>query len=414
MNAQHWAILVDNSSPKTVFIESLLKGPIPKGLEYFKDQQGLLFSKKTLSEFIDEEEKHDRKIITDTRTQNLKTMSSGEQKKVLLAFLLEQAPDFIILDNVFDHLDSKTRETVKTTLQKASTTISLIQVVSRKTDILVFTEHMVQMGPGGDIDHVLEFEDRSDSRTQELFVEQRIPEPLEPMSYDAPIVIKLKDIRVSYEGRCILDHINWTIEKGSFWELRGANGSGKTTILSMITGENPKGYGQELYLFGQKKGSGESVWELKQKIGYFTPAMTDNFTGYHSVIHMVISGLYDSIGLYIRPTAAQLRLAKAWLQLIGMWHLKDALFQELGTGQKRMVMCIRAMIKHPVLLILDEPTTGLDDESARMFVSLVNRFAQESDTTVIFVSHRSEPGLNADQVYQLTMTPKGAKGEVLY
>ncbi|WKX74833.1 ABC transporter ATP-binding protein [Zobellia laminariae] len=159
----------------------------------------------------------------------------------------------------------------------------------------------------------------------------------------------------------------------------------------MITGENPKGYGQELYIFGRKKGTGESVWEIKKRIGYFTPSMTDKFTGYHSVSHMIISGFYDSVGLYINPTEAQLRLAKEWLTLIGLWDMKDALFHDLSMGQKRLIMCARAMIKHPPLLILDEPTAGLDDDSAALFVALVNKFATQSNTTVIFVSHRKEP-----------------------
>ena len=105
---------------------------------------------------------------------------------------------------------------------------------------------------------------------------------------------------MKYLDKAILQNIHWSIKKGEFWELRGRNGSGKTTILSMITGENPKGYGQELYIFGNKKGSGESVWEIKKRIGYFTPFITDKFTGYRSVEHMIISGLKDSIGLASR------------------------------------------------------------------------------------------------------------------
>ena len=181
----------------------------------------------------------------------------------------------------------------------------------------------------------------------------------------------------------------------------------------MITGENPKGYGQELYIFGQKKGSGESVWDIKKNIGYFTPSMTDKFTGYHSVEFMIISGLTDSIGLYSRPTEAQLRIAKEWLLLLQMWPLKDTLYNNLTMGQKRLVMCARAMIKHPALLIFDEPTASLDDESALLFVALVNKFAKESESTIIFVSHRKEPGLTPDRIYELQLTDQGSLGTVV-
>ncbi len=238
----------------------------------------------------------------------------------------------------------------------------------------------------------------------------RIPMALSAPEFSGDVLIELKKVNVAYEGKPILHQIDWVIKKGDFWELRGKNGSGKTTLLSMITGENPKGYGQELFIFGRKKGSGESVWDIKKNIGYFTPSMTDKFTGYHSVEHMVISGLTDSVGLYVQPTEAQVRLAGEWLQLIRMWHLKSALYHDLSMGQKRLLMCIRAMIKHPVLLILDEPTAGLDDESADLFVALVNKFSKESNTTIIFVSHRKEPGLRPQCVYELEMTPQGSLG----
>ncbi|MGB5665394.1 MAG: ATP-binding cassette domain-containing protein, partial [Maribacter sp.] len=239
-----------------------------------------------------------------------------------------------------------------------------------------------------------------------------IPPPLKQIEFNHKTLIELKKVNVSYEGKPILRDISWKIAKGEFWELSGKNGSGKTTILSMITGENPKGYGQDLFLFGQRKGSGESVWDIKKNIGYFTPSMTDKFTGYHSVEHMMISGIIDSIGLYVQPTEAQLRIAKEWLQLVGFWKIKDTLFHDLTMGQKRLVMTTRAMIKHPLLLILDEPTAGLDDESASLLVSLVNKIARESNTTIIFVSHRVERGLNPDFIYNLRMTDNGSIGAI--
>jgi molybdate transport system ATP-binding protein len=125
---------------------------------------------------------------------------------------------------------------------------------------------------------------------------------------------------------------------------------------------------------------------------------------------MMISGLNDSIGLYLKPTEVQLRLAQRWLKLIGLWGIKDRLFHDLSMGQKRLIMCARAMIKHPPLLVVDEPTAGLDDASADLFAALVNKFAQESATTIIFVSHRDEPGLEPDYIYELEMTEKGSQG----
>jgi molybdate transport system ATP-binding protein len=128
---------------------------------------------------------------------------------------------------------------------------------------------------------------------------------------------------------------------------------------------------------------------------------------------MMISGILDSVGLYVRPTEAQLRLAKEWLQLINMWHLKDTLFHDLTLGQKRLVMTTRAMIKHPLLLILDEPTVGLDDNSATLLVALVNKMAQESKSTIIFVSHRNESDLQPQFIFRLNECEYGSQGEVV-
>jgi molybdate transport system ATP-binding protein len=234
------------------------------------------------------------------------------------------------------------------------------------------------------------------------------------LPYEGNTLILLKNVSVSYFGKPILKDINWHVKRGEFWQLAGRNGSGKTTLLSMITGDNPKGYGQELYLFGHKKGSGESVWDIKKKLGYFTPAMMDRFRGYHSLEHMLISGLTDSIGLYVRPTEAQLRIGKEWLMLLGLWNLREQYFHDLSAGMQRLVLCARAMVKHPLLLILDEPTAGLDDQSAALFTALVNKFARESNTAIIYVSHRDETGLQPDAVLQLEMTPAGSLGTIQF
>ena len=338
-------------------------------------------------------------------------MSSGEQKKALLQHILKGNPDYIILDNPFDNLDVASQANLKQELQSISSDTSLVQLISRKFDVLPFIDSFFKL-EGKDLIAFKEFQKVSNDTRTYNFVGS-IPPPIENLNYEEDALIELKQVNVSYFGKPILKNINWKIRKGEFWELRGKNGSGKTTILSIITGENPKGYGQELFIFGRKKGSGESVWDIKKRIGYFTPSMTDKFTGYHSVENMLISGLNDSIGLYTKPTEIQLRTAKTWLQLIEMWNYKDSLFNDLSMGQKRLVMCARAMIKHPILLIFDEPTAGLDDASATLFVGLVNKFAKESDTTVIFVSHRKEPNLHPDFIYELEIGEKGSTGKAV-
>lgn len=412
MTIEHWAIFLDNTSNKVHLINLLLQGHPPKNFQALQDTKGVLFSKLAVERYIDEEDRHGTKVLTANVDQPLKSMSSGEQKKALLKHILSSDFDFIVLDNPFDNLDTDTQAELQTQLEAMCLNISMVQLANRQSDVLSFIHKFARL-EGEDLKVIEGEKPPSDSGIIENFIRGEIPPPLHPMEFDGDVLIVLNKVNVSYGDKAILKNIDWIIGSGDFWELRGKNGSGKTTILSMITGENPKGYGQELYIFGRKKGSGESVWDIKKKIGYFTPSMTDKFGGYHSVENMIISGLNDSIGLYVRPTEIQLRTAKAWLQLIGLWQIKDTLFHNLSMGQKRLVMCARAMVKHPPLLILDEPTAGLDDTSAALFVALVNTFSEESETTIIFVSHRKEPGLEPHHIYQLEMTETGSLGRKL-
>ena len=410
MNAKHWAILTDNTSRKSEFIHSILKNDPPQVLDALTGLIGALFSKLAIEKYIEEEDRHGEKIITKHNAQSLRTMSSGEQKKALLNYLLDNKPDYIILDNPFDNLDTESQRQLAINLTERSTETIFLLILSRKNDLLPFITNYGRLN-GTDLELCQNMTFLIEGVKKIPFA-GKIPEALQTISYTGKNLVELKNITVSYKDKQIVKNINWVIKKDEFWQLIGKNGSGKTTLLSMITGENPKGYGQELYLFGRKKGSGESIWDIKQNIGYFTPAMTDKFTGYHSVENMLISGLNDSIGLYIKPTESQLRLAKEWLLLIDMWNIKDNQFHDLTMGQKRLLMTARAMIKHPLLLILDEPTAGLDDASAQLFVGLVNKIAQESEVTIIFVSHRKEPGLEPHKVYELKPTEHGSIGHI--
>ncbi len=413
-NRIHWAVFINNDSHKEQFITNVMEGPLPAGFEILEDLGGALFSKITLNQFIDEEERHGIQIINKNSTQLLKTMSSGEQKKALLKYIFNLKPDFIVLDNPFDNLDKDAQKDLKASLEHISKSTYIIQLISRKADLLPFITHeMILEGaaikqlPGRSKQAAHKKTSTSTSFTG------TIPKPFAPTDYKESILIDCKDISVTYGDKKVLDRINWTIKKGEFWQLIGPNGSGKSTLLSMITGDNHKGYGQQLYLFGQRKGTGESVWDIKKRIGYYTPAMTDKFSGLHSCLNMIISGMNDSVGLYLRATENQKALAKEWLQILDMWHLRDVLFADLSAGQQRMVMTARAMIKHPPLLILDEPTAGLDDESAQLFISLVNKIAKESKSAIIFVSHRKEPGLEPQYNYELQISPQGSHGKTI-
>lgn len=407
MKTEHWAIFITNTSPVGTFTEALLHHRPPELLKAFAELKGGLFSQQAVDAFIEEEVRHDIQILNPNTAQELRTFSSGERKKALLSYLLKQNPQFLILDNPFDNLDQASREALYTRLNELANQLPMIQIISRQADLLPFISRYAMLEVDG---MVLLEAPPTDKNAKPTQFKGKVPRPLETKEYSEPYLVQMKDVTISYGEKVVVREINWSIKPGEFWQLAGPNGSGKTTLLSLITGDNPKAYGQDLYLFGYHKGSGESVWDIKEEIGYFTPAMTDRFRGYHSLENMLVSGLVDSIGLYVQPTKRQKQLAMEWLQLLGMEVRAQDTFNSLSPGEKRLIMCARAMIKHPLLLILDEPTAGLDDKSAALVIDLVNKMAQDSHSTIIFVSHRVEQGLAPDQTLELITDNAGSMG----
>ncbi len=409
----HCAIFLSNGSDKTSIAEQLLSKKLTGVLANFNEIEGVLFSKISITEILKEEDRHGFTEVTKSLHRSLKSMSSGEQKRVFLHYLLAQNFDFMILDNPFDNLDIATRESLKTMLYEASKKTIFIQLVHRERDFLPFIDEIITIENNN---FVLQPDKQAFLQqyhaTQENHFSSEIPAPLRVYENVPEDLIKFQNVRVSYHEKPILQDITWTIRKGEFWHLRGPNGSGKTTILSMITGDNPKGYGQNLTLFGIKKGSGESVWTIKENIGYVTPSMTDLFSTTHTLEQMLISGFHDSIGLYVYPSDSEVRTAKSWLKLIDMENHTDKLFSMLSAGQQRMALVVRAMIKHPPLLILDEPIAGLDDYHSLLVVSLINKIADESNTAILYVSHQDEEGLFPKKIFELIPTENGSIGKV--
>jgi molybdate transport system ATP-binding protein len=287
----------------------------------------------------------------------------------------------------------------------------LIQVFFRKRDILPCIDKVLSV----DQNNVFVKEENAESflfsvaATKTPLHKFLLPKEYDENHADINPLVQLNGVSVKYVDKKVLNNINWTIQKGEFWQLSGPNGSGKSTLLSIIIGDNPKGYGQDMILFGRKKGSGESIWDIKRQIGYFTPAMILQFTRDDTVENMIISGLMDSVGLYCKPTDLQRDIAKSWIDMLGLQYRQKS-FQSLSIGQQRMVMVARSMVKHPPLLILDEPTIELDDENSRLFIEMVNVIAAEKKIAILYVSHRDERDLKPDKTFELLPGKEGSMG----
>lgn len=401
---KHWDLLLSNQVDKKIFIDTLLSGNIQGELSSFNSLKGILYSDISIRKLIEEEYRYDSIEATKDSHRKMRTFSSGERKKEFLKYCLNKNPDYIILDNPMDHLDHSSRKELVLAIESISRTVHIIQLVNRTIDLLPFISNKAQI-----TDNSFELKSINTSENNP-FQNNTYSTPIHKEIFSESVLVKMNAISVSYDEKPIIDSLSWTIKQGDFWHLIGPNGSGKSTLLSLISGDNPKGYGQNVELFGRKKGSGESIWEIKKQIGFFNTAMTDLFNKSYNLEEMILSGFFDSIGLYREPTTLQRKMVSQWLETIQMSHLKNKNFNHLSIGQQRVALIARAVLKHPPLLILDEPLEGLDDYNTALVTQLINTLKKETNIAILFVSHRIEPNLSPDFILELTPHPTGSKG----
>ena len=408
----HIGLYLSNNVSKDWIIDEILANRFLFKHIDLSELHGELFSPITINRIIDEELRHDRFTVFTAENPSLLSMSAGQQRKALLKYIIAQQPQYIVLDDLFGSVDHETRQFITRNLNLLSKSTLLIQLFYRKQDVLDEVRTVYSVGGQNSIiaqQPLEQFIDSHDSLHHRLNI--TLPNLFVETTHTINPIIQLNTVSASYGDLKVLKEINWTIQSGEFWQLKGPNGSGKSTLLSMIIGDNPRGYGEDMILFGKKKGSGETIWDIKKRIGYFTPNMTLQFTHDDPVENMIISGLVDSVGLYTKPTDLQRDIAHAWLQVMGP-SFQNKKFNSLSFGQQRILLVVRAMVKHPPLLILDEPTVGLDDENTRLFINLIVAIASQRKVAIIYVSHRTEPELNPDRIFELRPSSGGSTGHL--
>ena len=214
--------------------------------------------------------------------------------------------------------------------------------------------------------------------------------PYTHANYDSDEVVRLNGVSIRYGDRTILRDLDWTVRRGEKWALGGENGAGKSTLLSLVCADNPQSYACDISLFGRKRGSGESIWEIKKHIGYVSPEMHRAYLKNLPAVEIVASGLHDSIGLYKRPRPEELDVCVEWMDIFGIGDLRDRPFLQLSSGEQRLCLLARAFVKDPELLILDEPLHGLDTYNRRRVKAVIEAFCHRRDKTLVMVTHYAE------------------------
>lgn len=315
-------------------------------------------------------------------------LSSGEHKRFQLAKALLNPPQVLILDTPYTGLDVVTCKKLNKILEEISGQGTQIILIPGTFPIPDFITHVAFL-QNRKLQFFGEKDDYETSTPPEssapVYDNSLLPVSDEDFQFDS--IVEMKNIHLNYGSHVILQNLDWKIAQGEKWLLRGRNGAGKSSLLSLITGDHPQAYSNEIYLFGKRRGSGESIWDIKQKTGYISPELHAYFDKNISCFQAIGSGYFDTIGLYKKLSGLQYHKVLQWLDFLQISHLSKKPLHSVSASLQRMILLARALVKNPPLLVLDEPCQGLDHNQSIQFVSLIDHICGETNKTLIYVSH---------------------------
>jgi molybdate transport system ATP-binding protein len=315
-------------------------------------------------------------------------LSNGENKRLQLAKALTTSPNMLILDNPFTGLDTEGRKTLHGIFDTIAAKGIHFLIITNPQELPRSITHVAELDRGKLIWAGKKEQYDPAKPSANHFLDPALLENLpKPANTDFIKAIEMIDVQVKYGEKIILQKINWTVLKGERWGLSGPNGAGKSTLLSLILADNPQAYPNKIWLFDKRRGTGESIWDIKKRIGYVSPELHLFFDQSEECFNVIASGIFDTMGLFRNLTDTQkeqVNTLAGLLSLNGM--MKKRLFQ-LSLGEQRMALLARALVKNPPLLVLDEPCQGLAIEQTEYFKNLVDQVCTHFGTTLLYVSH---------------------------
>lgn len=317
------------------------------------------------------------------RHTQLIELSSGEHKKLQLIKGLWSKPQLLLIDEPYTGLDKQSRITLNSWLDDLSREGVQLILISNDLQLPLAINRFAHI-INGKLEHVDNAEQLSRNAPRK---KMKLPDFLsETPNAPYKTMAELQGIYIRYGNKEVLKDVSWKVKLGEKWLLQGPNGSGKSTLLSLINGDHPQSYGLDIHLFDKKRGSGESIWDIKEKIGIISPEMHWYFDQNATVWHTIASGFYDSIGWFIDVKFHESKKIEELLEFFGLTAFKNQKLQTLPLGKQRLALLARTIIKNPPLLVLDEPCQGLDTEQTKYFNDVVDELAQHGKT-LIYVGH---------------------------
>jgi molybdate transport system ATP-binding protein len=424
---QSWGIVGRNGSGKSGLAERIAGaeggGFFRRALVSFESEDALLEReiREDDSEFLDRQDpgRSVAELINEVKTadspeigalveelgmqsylhRGFRLLSTGERRRLMLARALVQTPDLLVLDEPFDGLDQGFRVHLAEMLQELSKRVTLVIVANRVSDLDGLVNHLacvedgecVISGPRTEVEGNPAFVQLMGMEASNLEVPPRLASSARSTFEGTPVV--MKKITVIHGGRAIISSLDWQVERGQNWKISGPNGCGKSTLVNLVTGDHPQCYSNEVTVMGMRRGSGESIWDVKNHIGIVSPALHQLYRVSVSARAVIVSGFFDSVGLYQETSPAQLEIAEKWLEMIGMSVDAGRPFRTLSYGQQRLLLIARALVKHPPLLILDEPCQGLDPLNRALVLRVIDRIVATGLTQLIYITHEPEDRL---------------------
>lgn len=356
-------------------------------------------SRPTIKKLLDKTAGHDKEFwieklhLDKLFEKTILMLSSGELRRFLIGTILMQKPEIVIFDNPFIGLDTKMRADLNQLFADIADRQQMIFIVPDIKEIPEISKSVIACKNLEYFPKKSKEEFLSDKEFISLIFEDtykgtlQLPEPYLNEDREFTHAAILDSVSIKYPKRTLFENLKWDIQKGDKWSLSGPNGSGKSTLLSLITADNPRSYNMDITLFDRKRGTGESIWDIKKRIGYISSEMHLYFRENQPCKKVVASGLFDTQGLFRQCSEEQFAKAVQVMETFGIGELAEKPFLKCSDGEQRLVLLARTMIKNPDLLILDEPLHGLDAINKDRAKELINQYAAQSERTLILVTH---------------------------
>lgn len=416
---QHWAIVGSSGADNTAFVEAvsgkltLQKGNSEKAFgrdkiyylsfeedsesfhfqDFYYQQRFQAFEEDngcTVGEFLQTQVVPSELLAFFDSSTFLNTalikLSNGQTRKVRLLKALLSKPKVLILDKPYTGLDTFSRKELNRLLQHSAEQGTNVLFLGDLSSLPSFITHIIEIEKG-------QLSWRGPRNQYHVPTTPISPEHnkitvhLSPSSIHFKLIAKLVDLNIKFGDTQILKNLNWKVEIGERWWIKGPNGAGKSTLFSLLYADVPQGYGQHIELFDRLRGSGETIWDIKEKIGYYSPELQYYFKHDLSFFEVISTGFTDKLFPQRNLDDAETECVLDHLRFANLYEKRHSGFQTAGKNTQNLILFLRALVKNPPLLLLDEPFLCLDETDKQYAKALLSKYLEQTTVTLLLISH---------------------------